>query len=513
MIDLKAYRADKQKYIDGAKNKGVRVDRDAVDALDATTKDLKQQLDDLAARRNHLSAQVQELQKAGGDFSAVVAEVKTIKEQFATIESTYNEQFAVFEKILATIPNPPMPEVIIWKDDSENQVAEYVGTKKEFSFTPKPHWELLEAKGYLDSERAVKISGSRFVMLKGKAAQLEFAMIQRAIEKLSNKWFIFTIVPQLVREQAMYTTGFLPNDASNLYRVNPKWRAYSEYEDTLIDIKKEMDKYAKRETQWYSVEDLINVVWEDKDIIKKFLMYNKKRHGGDGQEFWLSLKECTYELIDRWIADLVTYQSNDNQREEDDLWLIWTSEVPLVSQHIDEVLDADQLPLRYCGFSSCYRREAGTYGKDAKGLIRVHQFEKVEMVSFVKPEDSVKEHEFLRAIEEEIFTDLWLHYQRLHICSGDLGAPAAKKYDLEAWFPGIWAYKEVTSTSNTTDFQTRRGNIKFKDGDRREYVHSLNGTAMALGRALAAVVETYQTAEGDIMIPEVLQKWMGVEKI
>jgi seryl-tRNA synthetase len=429
MIDLKAYRADKQKYIDGAKNKGVRVDREKVDELDAATKSLKQQLDDLAARRNQLSAQVQEVQKVWGDFSALVAEVKEIKEQFATIESTYNEQFAVFEQILATIPNPPMPEVIIGKDDSENQVAEYIGTKKEFSFTPKPHWELLEAKGYLDSERAVKISGSRFVMLKGKAAQLEFAMIQRAIEKLSNKWFIFTIVPQLVREQAMYTTGFLPNDASNLYRVNPK-----------------------------------------------------------------STTEQT-------------------EREEDDLWLIGTSEVPLVSQHSDEVLDADQLPLRYCGFSSCYRREAGTYGKDAKGLIRVHQFEKVEMVSFVKPEDSVKEHEFLRAIEEEIFTELGLHYQRLHICSGDLGAPAAKKYDLEAWFPGIGAYKEVTSTSNTTDFQTRRGNIKFKDGDRREFVHSLNGTAMALGRALAAVVETYQTEEGDIIIPEVLRKWMGVEKI
>lgn len=429
MIDLKAYRADKQLYIDGAKHKGVRVDREKVDALDATTRDLRQQLDDLAARRNQLSAHVQELQKADADFSAQVAEVKVIKEQLTAIESTYNEQIAVFEKMLATIPNPPLPEVIIGKDDSENQVAEYIGKKPEFSFEPKPHRELLEAKGYLDSERAVKLSGSRFVMLKGKAAQLEFAMIQWAIEKLTNKWFIFTIVPQLVREQAMYTTWFLPNDASNLYRVNPK-----------------------------------------------------------------SATEQT-------------------DREEDDLWLIGTSEVPLVSQHIDEVFDADQLPVRYCGFSACYRREAGTYGKDAKWLIRVHQFEKVEMVSFVKPEDSAKEHEFLRSIEEEIFTDLGLHFQRLHICSGDLGAPAAKKYDLEAWFPGIWAYKEVTSTSNTTDFQTRRGNIKFKDGDRREFVHSLNGTAMALGRALAALVETYQTAEGDIIIPEVLRKWMGCEKI
>jgi seryl-tRNA synthetase len=449
MIDLKAYRADKQKYIDGAKNKRVVVDREQIDHLDATTKDLKQQLDDLAARRNQLSAQVQEKQKSGGDFSALITEVKTIKEQFATIESTYNEQFAVFEKLLATIPNPPMPEVIVGKDDTENQVAAYIGTKKEFSFAPKPHWELLEAKGYLDSERAVKISGSRFVMLKGKGAQLEFAMMQRAIEKLSNKWFIFTIVPQLVREQAMWTTGFLPNEASNLYRVNPKRSA------------------------------------EKSEISEKI----ENMHIANSSE------------------------DSKNLREEDDLWLIGTSEVPLVSQHIDEVLDADQLPLRYFGFSSCYRREAWTYGKDAKWLIRVHQFEKIEMVSFVKPEDSIKEHEFFRTIEEEIFIELWLHFQRLHICTGDLGAPAAKKYDLEAWFPGIGVYKEVTSTSNTTDFQTRRGNIKFKDGDRREYLHSLNGTALALGRALASLVETYQTEEGDIVIPEVLRKWMGVEKI
>lgn len=287
----------------------------------------------------------------------------------------------------------------------------------------------MEAKGWLDAERAVKMSGSRFVMVKGKAAQLEFALIQRAIEKLTSKGFTFVIVPQLVREQAMYTTGFLPNDASNLYRVNPK---------------------------------------------------------------------------------SATEQS---EREEDDLWLIGTSEVPLVSQHIDEVFDADQLPIRYCGFSSCYRREAGTYGKDAKGLVRVHQFEKVEMVSFVKPEDSVKEHELIHSIEIELFTELGLHFQRINICTGDLGAPAAKKRDLEAWFPGIGAYKEVTSTSNTTDFQTRRGNIKFKDGDRREFVHSLNGTALALGRALACLIETYQTEQGDVIIPEVLRKWMGVEKI
>lgn len=424
MIDLKLYRADKQKYIDGARNKRVDVDRSTFDALDEQLRTMRNEIDALNARRNELTKEIPTAQKAW-TAQPLLDEVKQLKEKLATLEPQFAELQTQFDRIVATIPNPAFPEVIVGKDDSENQVAWYVGEKKEFSFTPKPHREIMEAKGWLDSERAVKMSGSRFVMVKGKAAQLEFALIQRAIEKLTSKGFTFVIVPQLVREQAMYTTGFLPNDASNLYRVNPK---------------------------------------------------------------------------------STTEQS---EREEDDLWLIGTSEVPLVSQHIDEVFDADQLPIRYCGFSSCYRREAGTYGKDAKGLVRVHQFEKVEMVSFVKPEDSFKEHELIHSIEIELFTELGLHFQKINICTGDLGAPAAKKYDLEAWFPGIGAYKEVTSTSNTTDFQTRRGNIKFKDNDRREFVHSLNGTALALGRALACLIETYQTAEGDVIIPEVLRKWMG----
>ncbi|MBP7848380.1 hypothetical protein KA013_04185 [Patescibacteria group bacterium] len=205
--------------------------------------------------------------------------------------------------------------------------------------------------------------------------------------------------------------------------------------------------------------------------------------------------------------------TEQKEREEDDLWLIGTAEVALVAQHAQETFNAADLPRRYVGFSSCFRREAGTYGKDAKGLIRVHQFEKVEMVSFVMPQDSEKEHEFIRQIEEEIFTDLGLAFHRLMICTGDLGAPAAKKYDLEAWFPGQNAYKEVTSTSNTTDFQTRRGQISYKDGNEKGYVHSLNGTAVALGRALACIVETYQTAEGNIRIPEVLIPFFGKELI
>lgn len=192
---------------------------------------------------------------------------------------------------------------------------------------------------------------------------------------------------------------------------------------------------------------------------------------------------------------------------EDNLFLIWTSEVTMVSQHLDETIDAERLPLRYVWYSPCYRREAWSYGKDTKWMIRLHQFEKVEMVCFVRPEDSQKEHEFLLSIEEEVYKELWIPYRKLLICTWDLGAPAAKKYDLEAWFPGIWEYKEITSCSNTTDFQARRGMIKYKDWATKDFLHTLNWTVLSM-RPIVAIVENFQTKDMKIKIPEVLRPLM-----
>lgn len=197
---------------------------------------------------------------------------------------------------------------------------------------------------------------------------------------------------------------------------------------------------------------------------------------------------------------------------EDNLYLIWTSEVSLVAQHLDETIDKEKLPLRYIGYSPCYRREAGSYWKDTKWLIRLHQFEKVEMVSFVSPEDSEKEHQFLLDIEEEIYQELWIHYQKIDICTWDTGFHAAKKYDLEAWFPGQDTYKEITSCSNCTDFQARRANIKYKEHKEKDYLHTLNGTVISM-RPLIAIVENFQTKDMKIKVPKVLQPYMGVEEI
>jgi seryl-tRNA synthetase len=199
--------------------------------------------------------------------------------------------------------------------------------------------------------------------------------------------------------------------------------------------------------------------------------------------------------------------------EKDGLVLIGTSEHSVVPYFMDETLKAADLPKRFVSFSTCFRREAGSYGKDTKGILRVHQFDKVEMVSFTKPEESDKEHEYLLSLEEKLLQALELPYRVVKMCSGDLGAPAARKYDLEAWMPGQGKYREVTSTSNTTDFQSRRLNIRYQDKGKTEYVHTLNGTAFAIGRTIIAILENYQQKDGSVVVPKVLQKWAGKEKI
>jgi seryl-tRNA synthetase len=195
--------------------------------------------------------------------------------------------------------------------------------------------------------------------------------------------------------------------------------------------------------------------------------------------------------------------------EDDDLYLVGTSEVPLCMLHADQIIDAEKLPLRYVGFSTCFRREAGTYGKDTHGIIRVHQFDKLEMFSFCHPSKSEQEHQLILGVEEEIMTELGLAYQVMNICGGDLGDPAAKKYDLEAWIPTQEKYRELTSCSNCTDFQARRAGIRFKEDNQKQFLHTLNGTAIAIGRTLVAILENYQQKDGSIAIPDVLQGYMG----
>lgn len=418
MIDIKDLRdrPDYYRTSTSAKNGDASL-VDTVLALDEERRGLIFARDERKAEQNVLTKQIPGA--AAGDREGLVAKSKAIGDDLKNMDATLAEVDSRYFTAIHQIPNPLHPSVPVGASDEENIVARVEGEKPVFDFPVKEHWELGEAMDLLDMERGAKVSGSRFVYLKNDLVMLEFALISFCLQKLYSKGFTPMIPPYMVRERAMYGTGYFPDAENGVYHVNPG---------------------------------------------------------------------------------------------EDDLFLIGTSEVSLVNYYDNEVIDVSK-PLRFVGYSPCFRREAGSYGKDVKGILRVHQFEKVEMVSFCHPDQSWEEHEFLRAVEEEILSDLGLPYQVLNICSGDLGGSAAKKYDLEAWLPGQQKYREMTSTSNTTDYQSRRLNIRFRDesGDMR-FVHILNGTATSM-RPLIAIMENYQQADGTIVVPEVLRPFMGKDRI
>jgi len=318
-------------------------------------------------------------------------------------------------ELLAKTPNLPHPSSPDgFTDEDAVEVRRNHDATPTFAFEPQDHVALGAALGMLDVERAARTSGSRFVYLLGDLAFVEFALIRSAMDVLAAKGFVPVIPPVLVREEAMYGTGFLPTDAVNIYRT-----------------------------------------------------------------------------------------------AEDDLYLVGTAEVPLAALHMGEILDESDLPARYAGYSTCFRREAGSYGKDLGGMFRVHQFDKVEMFSFVTPETSWDEHEFLVSVEEEIIGKLELPYRVVNIAAGDLGGSAAKKYDIEVWLPAQQRYRELTSCSNTTDYQARRLQTRVRrTAGPTETLHTLNGTATAIGRTLIAILENHQQADGSVVIPEHLWQYL-----
>ena len=301
--------------------------------------------------------------------------------------------------------------------DKDNLEIKKVGNIKDIS-NPKDHLEIASKLNLIDVEKASEVSGSRFAYLFGDLVKIEFNLVSWALNKLSEKGFTPTVPPVLVRENALYGTGFFPDDAEQVYEI-----------------------------------------------------------------------------------------------PNDDLFLVGTSEVPLAALHTNEIINMEELPIRYAGFSTCFRREAGTYGKDTTGIFRVHQFDKVEMFSFCNPEKSEEEHEFILSVEEELLQSLEIPYRVVDVCAGDLGASAAKKYDIEAWIPSQNTYREVTSCSNTTSFQARRLNIRAKSEGETSILHTLNGTAIAFGRILIALIENNQTENGKVEFSNKVAEIIGVKNL
>jgi seryl-tRNA synthetase len=394
VIDVKAARAEPGRYREALARKDAAEAFDRLMAADAAWLALVPRADDLRARTK----------LKGRPTPEQLEELRGVKAELQDVERALAEAQERRDALLAEVPNPPDRSAPDGTTDEDAEELRRVGEPPAFGFEPRDHLEL----AHIDMERAARLSGSRFAYRIGAVARLELALYRFALERVGELGFLPVLPPVLVREEAMYGTGFLPTEEVNIYRTEP-----------------------------------------------------------------------------------------------DDLYLTGTSEVALAGLHMGEIVEADELPLRYAGYSVCFRREAGAAGKDTRGMFRVHQFDKVEMFVFCRPEASADEHEGLLSAEESLVQELGLPYRVVNVAAGDLGASAAKKYDLEAWFPSQGRYREVTSTSNTTDYQARRLDVRLRGERAVEPVHTLNGTAVT-ARHMLAVLENFQDERGAVAVPEPL---------
>ncbi len=403
MPDIKYIRENKKEVERGIKAKGFDADLDLTLGLDEKNRVLEQEIEKLNSERKKTAREKN------------IKHGKEIREQLVNLEEKKRTVQNELNELFLKLPNLPLPEVPLGKDESENVILREVGEKPKFNFSVKDYMALGEKLGWIDIEKAGKAIGSRFGYLLRDAVDLEFALVRFAFDVLKKENFIPIVPPVFLKPEAMRDMGYLDYNEDEVYHL-----------------------------------------------------------------------------------------------EKDNLYLIGTSEQAIGAMHMNEILDAKKLPLRYAGFSSCFRREAGSYGKDTKGILRVHQFDKIEMFSFTRPEDSKKEHKFLLSMQEKLMKALELPYHVLQMCAGDLGFQAANKIDIEAWLPGQNQYRETHSTSNDTDFQSRRLNIKYKNEKtgKNEFVYTLNGTAFAIGRMIIAIMENYQQKDGTIKVPTVLEGYM-----
>jgi seryl-tRNA synthetase len=391
---------------------------DALASIDTERLAAIQAVENLKREQNAAGEQVAKAKKEGRDATALLAENKERATKIKSLEPALADLEARRDQILLALPNLPHESVPVGKSAEDNPVVRTWGEPKTFAFAPKPHWELGEALGILNFERATRMSRARFAVLTGAGARLERALIDFMLDVQTREHGYTEVAPPfLVNRNALTGTGNLPKFEPDLFKVDGDW----------------------------------------------------------------------------------------------DLFLIPTAEVPLTNLHREEILDAAQLPISYTAYTPCFRSEAGSYGADVRGLIRQHQFDKVELVKFTTPEQSHDALETLTSNAETILEKLGLPYRRVLLCTGDMGFASAKTYDLEVWLPSQNAYREISSCSNTEAFQARRASIKFRPegGGKPQFAHTLNGSGLAVGRTLIAILENYQHEDGSVTVPDVLRSYMG----
>jgi seryl-tRNA synthetase len=376
--------------------------------------------EELRNKRNVVSEEIAKLKSKKQDAKNLIEEMKGVSQTIKGLDDKIKALEEKMSEFLLNVPNIPHESVPFGADDADNTVARTWGEARHFDFEPLNHWDIGEMLEIIDFERASRIAGARFALMKGLGARLERALMNFMLDTNTAKGYKEVFPPIIVNRDSMTGTGQLPKFAMDLFKIN-----------------------------------------------------------------------------------------------DPEFYLVPTAEVPVTNIHREEILHEKDLPLYYTAYTPCFRREAGSYGKDVRGLIRQHQFNKVELVKFVKPEESYHELELLTRDAEDILQKLELPYRVVELCTGDLGFAASKTYDLEAWLPGQQRYREISSCSNFTDFQARRAQIRFKREGKKgtEFVHTINGSGLAIGRTLVAILENYQQKDGSVVVPEVLRSYMGLEVI
>ncbi|MCG6552065.1 MAG: serine--tRNA ligase [Candidatus Magnetominusculus sp. LBB02] len=427
MLDIKFIRENPDFVKEALRLRNYTIDIDLLLALEDERKRLQQQADELRSQRNIISEEIgmmRKLQlKSDHNIDTTkdkTAEVKVVSDTIKSLEETISAAEDKIASIAMIIPNIPHATVPIGKDETANVEIRRWSEPRQFNFTPLNHWDIAKTLDIIDFDRAAKIAGARFALMKGHGARLERALMNFMLDHNGARGYKEIFPPILVNRQSMTGTGQLPKFAEELFRT-----------------------------------------------------------------------------------------------ADPEFYLVPTAEVPVTNIHAGEILKEEELPIYYTAYTPCFRREAGSYGKDTRGLIRQHQFNKIELVKFVKPEHSYDELEGLTADAADILEQLGLPYRVMLLSTGDIGFSAAKTYDIEVWLPGQTRYREISSCSNFEDFQARRAKIRFKRADKKgtEFVHTLNGSGLAIGRTVAAIIENYQQKDGSVVIPDVLRTYMGIEVI
>jgi seryl-tRNA synthetase len=417
MLDIKFIRDNRDIVERMLEQRGYDMDLQTVLSLDQQRREAIQEVESLKHERKVVSDQIAQMKKKEEDSSQIISRMRQVSQRIKELDGKLGELGDEINRSLLLIPNVPHESVPIGKNENDNPVVKRWGEISQFSFTPKPHWELGESLGILDFERAAKITGARFTLYWGLGARLERALINFMLDLHTSKHgYVEVLPPFVVNSSAMRGTGQLPKFREDLFKL----------------------------------------------------------------EDW-------------------------------DYYLVPTAEVPVTNIFMNEILEEEDLPLCYTAYTPCFRSEAGSYGKDTRGLIRQHQFNKVEMVKFTTPEQSYDELESLLLDAEEVLQKLELPYRVVTLCTGDLGFSAAKTYDIEVWIPAQQAFREISSCSNFSDFQARRANIRYRPKGKKKiaYPYTLNGSGLAVGRTLVAIIENWQQEDGSVVIPPALRTYMG----